>query len=149
MTADPWDRKATVLYDGYCEFCRRSVRLLKRLDWLDRLRFADGRDPETWPEWDVKFDPDRLAEEMHLVTPNGKEVYAGFDAFRWMAARVPILWATWPFLFVPGVPQIGRRLYRVIARHRFGLVTCKDGACELPQHDHRAESRGSLTAATR
>src|SRR5262249_15442322 len=39
------ERPAVVLYDGQCPLCRRSVALLRRLDWLGRLAYADARDP--------------------------------------------------------------------------------------------------------
>ena len=35
--ADPFPGKAVVLYDGDCPFCRKSVAILRKLDWLDRL----------------------------------------------------------------------------------------------------------------
>lgn len=140
-------RRATLLYDGSCEFCRRGVRLLDRLDWLNRLQFANLRDPNQWPESHVELDADRMIEEMHLVTPDGKDVYAGYDAFRWIAARMPSTWAIWPFLFIPGVPQIGRRIYAWVAKNRFGLVSCQDGACELPHA--QTNNRASLTREDR
>jgi predicted DCC family thiol-disulfide oxidoreductase YuxK len=125
------DRKAVLLYDGQCPLCRKSVRLLRRMDTLGRLEFADARDPGQWPRCGVELDAGRLLEEMHLVTPDGKVVYTGFDAFRWAAARVPLLWGVWPVLFAPGVPWLGRRAYRWVARNRFGLVPCEHGACAI------------------
>ena len=53
-----------MLYDGQCEFCRRSVRLLQRLDRRGRLHFADGRDPANLPQSSEPLDPRRLLEEM-------------------------------------------------------------------------------------
>ena len=32
--------KARVLYDGYCALCRKSVGMLRKLDWLHKLRDA-------------------------------------------------------------------------------------------------------------
>ena len=125
-------RKATLLYDGNCELCKRSVRLLKRLDTNERIRFADARDEAQWPASDVELNRERMLEAMHLVTPGGREVYAGFDAFRWVCARVPLLWGVYPFLHLPGVPTLGRKLYAWIAKNRFELVPCHHGACELP-----------------
>ena len=40
MSATPM----TVLYDGACPLCRRTVAALRRLDWFRRLRFADATD---------------------------------------------------------------------------------------------------------
>ena len=124
--------KAIVLYDGECPLCQSSVAILKRLDWLGRLRFQDARDREHLPASEVPLHADRLLVEMHLLTPDRKRVNAGFAAFRWMAGRLPFLWAIWPLLFLPGVPWLGRKIYGWVARNRFHLVPCHDGQCAVP-----------------
>jgi predicted DCC family thiol-disulfide oxidoreductase YuxK len=116
-----------VLYDGRCELCRRSVRLLTRLDWRHRLTFADARDPANVPPGLV---PNRLMAEMHVVAPDG-HVTHGFRAFRRLAWDLPPLWPLIPLLYLPGVPTIGQRLYLWVARNRFHLVPCHDGACAV------------------
>ena len=77
--------KAQVLYDGQCPFCRRSVALLKRLDWLGRLSYSDARDRAQLPAGPPSLDPDRLLQEMHVVTPDHRHVHHGFAALRWLA----------------------------------------------------------------
>lgn len=127
------DTRAAVLYDGECPLCQKSVRILRKLDWLGRLRFADARKPDQWPDAEVQVDPGAALKEMHLVTPDGKRAYAGFYAFRWAAGRTPALWLLYPLLFLPGVPRLGRRAYAWVARNRFKLVSCHDGQCQLPR----------------
>lgn len=124
--------QATVLFDSQCAFCQKSVSILKKLDWLKALRYQDGRDIDKLPVTSPPLQPSRLIEEMHLVPSSGRPVYAGFSAFRWMAWRLPIFWLLAPFLYIPGVPWLGNKVYLWIARHRFKLVPCKDGVCELP-----------------
>jgi predicted DCC family thiol-disulfide oxidoreductase YuxK len=124
--------RAQVLYDGACALCRRSVALLKRLDWLHRLAFVNVRDPGNLPAGGAALDPDRLLKEMHLLTPGAGRVYHGFAAFRWMAWRLPPLWPLAPFLYLPGVPALGQRAYLWVARNRFRLVPCHGGVCTLP-----------------
>src|SRR5437764_3297253 len=92
MDTDPTDRRAVVLYDGMCAFCRRGVRTLARLDWLGRVRYQDARDAGRLPACEVPLDPTRLLDEMHVVTPDRKRAYAGYRAFRWLAWRLPPLW---------------------------------------------------------
>ena len=131
---DPAAGKGVVLYDGLCPFCRRTVRSLKRLDWLHRFHFQDCRDTANLPQSAAPLDPTRMLEAMHLVTPDRKRVYAGFRAVRWMAWRMPM---TFPFawmLYVPGVPWLGNRAYRWVAKNRYDLVPCDtDGVCRLPK----------------
>jgi predicted DCC family thiol-disulfide oxidoreductase YuxK len=123
--------QAQVLYDGQCAFCRKSVDLLRRLDWLHRLTYVNARDPGQLPAG-APLQPERLLQEMHLLTPTGQHVYHGFGAFRWIAWRLPLLWPLAPLLYVPGVSALGQRLYLWIARNRFRLVPCHGGVCTLP-----------------
>jgi predicted DCC family thiol-disulfide oxidoreductase YuxK len=121
-----------VLYDGDCPFCRRSVAILKRLDWLGKLHFQSARETDKLPPAAVPLDPARLLEEMHVLVPSRDRAYAGFAAFRWMAWRLPPLLPVAPLLYVPGVPWLGNRAYRWVAKNRFNLVPCNDGACQVP-----------------
>jgi predicted DCC family thiol-disulfide oxidoreductase YuxK len=125
-------QKALVLYDGACPLCRKSVRLLRGLDWFNALAFADVRDAGQVPDLPAPVPRRRLLEEMHLLTPGGGHVYHGFAAFRWMAWRLPLLWAVAPLLYLPGMPALGQRLYLWVARNRFRLVPCHGGVCTLP-----------------
>lgn len=124
--------KAVVLYDGECPLCQRAIRSVKRLDWLKRLHFQNCRDTAKWPPSAVPLDLGHMLEEMHLVTPDRKRVYVGFRAFRWMAWRMPMTLPFAPFLYLPGVPWLGNKVYLWIAKRRYNLVPCKDGVCALP-----------------
>ena len=115
-----------VLYDGACQFCRTSVDILKRLDWLQRLHFQSARDAEH-----LILDRQRLLEEMHVLTPDRRHAYAGFDAFRWMAWRLPLTMPLAPLLYIPGVRWLGTKMYRWVAKHRFDLVPCSHGECRV------------------
>jgi predicted DCC family thiol-disulfide oxidoreductase YuxK len=128
----PDSRKAIVLYDGNCPLCLKSVAILKRLDWRRRLGYRNARDLANLPESAVPLNVERLLNEMHLLTPDRRRVFAGFGAFRWMASRLPLFWPVWPLLFLPGVPWLGRRIYRWVAKNRYNLVACHVGACALP-----------------
>jgi predicted DCC family thiol-disulfide oxidoreductase YuxK len=129
---NPASGKAILLYDGNCSFCKSSIRLLKRLDWLKRFHYQDCRDIENLPACPVRLDPERLLKEMHLVVPNRQEYHTGFAAYRWMAWRLPLLWAIAPLLYLPGAMWIGNRMYLWVARNRYDLMPCQDGVCRLP-----------------
>lgn len=124
--------RAIVLHDGLCRFCQRGVRILKRLDWLRRLRFQDCRDVANLPPSAEPLDPRRLLEEMHVVTPDRKHALHGYRAVRWLAWRLPLGWPVAPLLYFPGVPWLGSKVYLWVARNRFKIVPCKDGICTVP-----------------
>jgi predicted DCC family thiol-disulfide oxidoreductase YuxK len=119
-------RRATVLYDGDCGFCKRSVALVRRLDWFGRLDFRPIGVGETGGaaasgQPDAPADSAMLEREMGLVDENG-EVYYGADAFEALGARCPLLWPLALALKVPGAILVARPAYRSIARHRRHLV---------------------------
>jgi predicted DCC family thiol-disulfide oxidoreductase YuxK len=124
--------RAVVLFDGDCRFCQKTVGILRSLDWFNRLEYVSAREPEKFPDAVTPVDPMRAIEEMHLVTPDKQKTYAGFRAVRWIAGRLPAMWIMYPFLFIPGVPQLGQKVYLWIAKNRMGIIPCKDGVCEIP-----------------
>jgi predicted DCC family thiol-disulfide oxidoreductase YuxK len=130
--AGPNVTQALVLYDGLCPLCLKSVATLRKLDWLERLQFQNARDKDQLPPQNPPLEPTRLLEEMHLITPHGRQVYRGFEAFRWIAWRLPLLWPLAPFLYLPGMKSLGQRGYLWVARNRFRLVPCHGGVCTLP-----------------
>ena len=132
MAADPAPGQGVVLYDGDCPLCRRGVAILRKLDWLDRLHCQDARDTAKLPPSAVPLDPRKLLDEMHVVTPDRRRAYAGFRAVRWMAWRLPATVLIAPLLYLPGAAWLGGKAYRWVARNRFDLVPCHDGACHVP-----------------
>jgi predicted DCC family thiol-disulfide oxidoreductase YuxK len=140
--APPTTGKAVVLYDGACPLCRRSVRILKKLDWLSRLHVQDARDVANLPACDKPLEPKKLLEEMHVVTPDRRHAHAGFRAFRWMAWRLPLTWPLAPLLYLPGAAWLGGKVYRWVAKNRFNLVPCKDGVCHVGVNSNAANGVG-------
>lgn len=130
--ADPAPGKAVVLYDGDCPFCRKSVAIIRRLDWLHRFHYQTARETDKLPPCRDPLDPQKLIEEMHVVTPDRQRAYAGFRAFRWMAWRLPAVAVVAPLLYLPGVLWAGNKVYRWVARNRFQLAPCDDGGCQVP-----------------
>jgi predicted DCC family thiol-disulfide oxidoreductase YuxK len=124
--------QALVLYDGECPICRKTVSILKRLDWLHALRFHNCRDTAGIPPNTAHLDPARMIEQMHVLTPDRTTAYHGYRAGRWIAGRIPLLWPLYPLLFLPGMAKLGQRAYLWIARNRFHLMPCRDGVCTIP-----------------
>jgi len=67
---------------------------------------------------------DACLEEMHVVTRG--RVYTGFYAYRALAWSLPAVWPLVPMLYLPGVPFIGRHVYRWVAERRLA------GTCPVP-----------------
>jgi len=116
-----------VLFDGRCGLCRRSVVVLKSLDWLHRLEFANFREKERKEKHAKHISMEVLDASMHIRLSNG-EYEKGFFAFRSVSWHLPSLWILMPFLYIPGVPFIGDRIYATIAKNR---PRCESDTCTL------------------
>lgn len=111
--------RPTLIYDGECGFCRRSVDLVRRWDREHRLVLVPFQDEAQVARLGIPLPA--LAAAMHLVRPDGR-VFAGADAAPEILRLVPggrLL--AWLFR-VPGVLPVARRVYGWIARQRSCLV---------------------------
>jgi predicted DCC family thiol-disulfide oxidoreductase YuxK len=121
----------TVLYDGECKFCTRSVAMLRRLDVTGRLQFMSLHDPQVaalYPS--LTFD--MLMREMWVVSAGG-EKYGGADAIRYLSRHMPLLLPLAPLLHLPFTRRIQRAAYRAIANRRYAISggDCGGGTCSL------------------
>ena len=115
-----------VFYDGSCGLCRKTMAVLRRLDFLHRVRIYDVL--ADWPEIQTRFptlNQQACLQTMHVVNPEGKTA-TGFKAYRQLLWALPLGWILVLFLYLPFVPAIGEWIYQKVAfgRHR--------GNCSLP-----------------
>jgi predicted DCC family thiol-disulfide oxidoreductase YuxK/uncharacterized membrane protein YphA (DoxX/SURF4 family) len=120
----------TVVYDGLCPLCIRSMTILDAFDLRHRLAYLDleadgGRLAALVPG--VSAGEARAA--MRVVAPDG-QVYRGFFAFRELARILPPLWPFVPLLYLPFAATIGPRVYELVARHRTRQV-CRAETCAV------------------
>lgn len=110
----------TVLFDGDCGFCRRSIRLGKSLDWLGKIEWRARLEPGTKERFPQLSD-EETQNRMVSIRPDGKS-YGGFYAVRDIWLRLPLTFLPALILYIPGVHLLGEPAYKWIAenRHRFG-----------------------------
>ena len=113
------DSALLVLYDGDCRLCRRAIAILRSLDALDTMTALPGitDDPRRRAHADVTGE--MLAHDVWVL--EGAHRSHGFDAYRRLARRLPLLWPIAVLMAVPGVASVGRRIYRRVADTR----TCR------------------------
>jgi predicted DCC family thiol-disulfide oxidoreductase YuxK len=104
----------TVLYDGGCPMCRRTVRVLRRLDWLKRLTFVDATDAAVRQRIAPGLTEAEVLVEMYVVDQSGARA-AGYAGYLWIARVVPLLWPMAVLGPLPGVWHLGDAVYRLIA----------------------------------
>ena len=117
--------KILMFYDSMCLFCTRSTFAILMLDQLGRVQAIDFRNVKLRTKYAPDVAEKDLDRSMHIKVP-GDGYYKGFDGFRVLAWRLPLTRILTPFLYVPGIPVIGRRIYTQIAENR---KKCAGGAC--------------------
>jgi predicted DCC family thiol-disulfide oxidoreductase YuxK len=118
-----------VLFDGGCPLCRRTVRLVRRLDWLHRLRFIDATDPAAREAVAPGLSEAAIMIEMYVVDRRGA-LYPGYDGYFEMARVVPMLWPLRLLGRLPGVRPLAQFLYRIVAANRTRRGRCTDELCD-------------------
>jgi hypothetical protein len=93
--------RATVLYDSHCKLCRRAAGTLAIFDWTDSLVFV----------------PNSETLYFSAITGDGR-AGIGYEGYKLIAARVPLLWMLRPFMGLPGIQQLGTAIYQWVARSR-------------------------------
>ena len=128
----------TALYDGQCVICRCTRRVIVRLDWCQRVEFLDIHDWDTvhrrYPDLDVAA----AWGQIHVVTADGR-LSGGFLALRSLLRELPLGFPVWLLLHGPGMPWLGARVYRFVARHRYrinrllgvDLDACENDTCQI------------------
>jgi predicted DCC family thiol-disulfide oxidoreductase YuxK len=110
--------RATVIFDGTCDFCTRSVRFLRRLDRRRRLEPVPFQRPGAPERFGLTIgDCERAA---WTVTPDGRR-YPGAAAVN--VALAVALGRRWPWTLyrLPGVSHVQGLVYALVARNRTRL----------------------------
>ena len=106
--------RPVLIYDGDCEFCRRSVARLRHVigDRVDARPFQEVA--EQFPTISLE----QFQASVQLVQPDGS-VHVGAEAvFRTLAYNPNHGWPLWMYLKIPGVAPVTEFLYRLVARNR-------------------------------
>jgi predicted DCC family thiol-disulfide oxidoreductase YuxK len=115
----------TVLYDGDCGLCRRSVFWLAMLDWLRRLRLVNFQNASERASHAPDIPLEQLDRALHIRLADGR-TRTGFSAFRALCWHLPALLPLALLLYLPGVKAIGDRVYARVAASR---SRCTHASC--------------------
>ena len=132
-------RQMFVLYDGNCKLCRRTIAILRIFDVFERITWLNVMDgPAVRAAGLAWLDDAATHRDMHAVVD--RTAWAGFNAYRALSARIPVLWPTLPLLYVWPVPVIGSKIYRRVADSRLCSIA-------QPPQERSASSEASTSSA--
>lgn len=116
-----------VYYDGACPMCSREIRLLRRLDRRQRIRFVDIAAAE-FEAKTLGVSQQALMERIHGRLPDGT-LLEGVEVFRRLYAAVGFRWIV-SLTRLPGVASLLDAAYSWFARRRLRLAgRCDEGSC--------------------
>jgi predicted DCC family thiol-disulfide oxidoreductase YuxK len=123
----------TVLFDGGCPMCRRTVRWLRRIDWRHRLQFVDATDAEARARVAPGLSEAAVMVEMYVVDLQEdaarRRLHGGYEGWLRIARVVPVMWPLRLVGGLPGIRQLGHAVYRRIAAKRVRRGRCTDDLC--------------------
>lgn len=131
----------TALFDGRCVICQSTRRVVKALDWFNRVEFLDLHNKAVVETRYPTMDHDAMMGEINVMTETGQR-FAGFKGTRRMLKELPLGFPVWLLLHVPGMTWVGSRIYAWVARNRYAVNRalgvdlgddCVDGVCKIPQ----------------
>ena len=118
-----------VIYDGECDFCKSALLAVHFLDVFRQLTFVNSHDTAAREAAGVNFE---FAEQAAIAVDPQSRQFAGYDAFRVIAWQLPATTLIAPLLYVPPIPQIGRRVYAWVKDNRGRLPVAPRYAAQTP-----------------
>ncbi len=110
-------RPLFLVYDGNCGICKKIVVAFRSLMPIGSVKFVNGLDRIELEASALGWlDRSATVRDLHVVCDG--RVYVGFEAYRRLARRVPVLWPLLPLLWLPPIPKTGRLIYSRFATRR-------------------------------
>lgn len=110
-------RKLEIIYDGGCGMCSHAAAVIAGLDWSQQIRFHDLTEWQAVAKAFPHLDQAACILDMHSIEHGGR-TDVGYASYQRIAWRLPLIMPFAWLLYLPPVPQIGRRIYRRVADGR-------------------------------
>lgn len=129
----------TAIFDGKCVLCQQTRRIVKALDWFNRVEFLDLHQWERVHERYPWLAYEQAMGEIHVIGGD-QQIIGGFAGMRRLLRDLPLTLPLWALLHLPGMNWLGPKIYRYIARNRYAinrffgveLDPCDNDVCKIP-----------------
>jgi predicted DCC family thiol-disulfide oxidoreductase YuxK len=129
------DVEVEVFYDGQCPPCRREMRMLRRRDKRQRIRFVDIMAPD-FDSHALGRTQEALMSRIHARLADGT-IVEGVEVFRRLYAALGSSRLV-ALSRLPGLAPLLDLGYRWFARNRLRLTgRCADNACAIAARSTR------------
>src|SRR5690625_6880444 len=96
-----------IYYDSYCNMCKTSSTLWKKMDWGQKLTFTSFRSMKNYPK--------TMEEQLHVYDKN--KWYQGYSALIQIIKVLPLMWILLPFLYFFKWIGLDRKSTRLNSSH--------------------------------
>ncbi|UOQ45166.1 DUF393 domain-containing protein [Halobacillus salinarum] len=120
--------KHIVFYDAQCPFCFNVKRVLRKFDWLNKIKWVSVQEVEASGKYPYLEGRNTL-DEIHMLTKEG-EIKQGFDSIRKLLSVLPPLALIGLLLYLPGMKLFGSPAYRWFSGHRYDWF----GRYDIPRY---------------
>jgi len=127
--------KVVMLYDGFCVLCQQTQKIVRLLDWFNRVERIDAQNTTLVYGRFPELQDEDILGEIFVQSRDGSWL-VGFFGMREIAKQFPVGWLLLPILYFPGMNRIGPNIYRWIAKRRYNINKllgndCVDGVCKI------------------
>ena len=122
--------RPVIIYDGDCGFCRRQIERIARWSQPGTFEYLPWQAPEAAERF-PQLTNASLESGLRIITADGRTYVAG-DALHQVARRMPgVRWIAWLYE-LPGLGQLARFGYRLVAKNRHRFSGCGDDGEACP-----------------
>lgn len=115
-----------VVFDNWCRRCTNFVRVIKKIDWLQRLTFKELRSIH---DGGISEGIDIELAKREIASYDGRWKY-GFNTIYRIVLRIPILWFFVPLFWLLKFSNLGEFIYLQLAvRRKIIPLHCSDNSC--------------------
>lgn len=137
--ADPEEKRSlVVLYDGFCPVCRRSARIIRRLDYLHAIRLMRYQD---FSLDNLPVPLEKLSKRIQACDTNLSNCREGIFAFTSILVRIPPLFPVSFFSFILSRTGLGQKIYDFISENRYNLPLSGITSLFMPGAEKRGEGK--------
>jgi predicted DCC family thiol-disulfide oxidoreductase YuxK len=116
--------RVAVLYDDYCNLCKRTVQFLNAINFIEAFEFLPlSKNSEVVKKNSLSFD--KVQANIHAIK-NGR-IFVGYDFYKVITRVHPLLFPFYPLLELGSLTRLGPRIYKYIADRRKELF----GVCKV------------------
>lgn len=121
-------KNLTIFYDNFCPSCTKFSKIVKKLDWLNKIDIKQLRNElhtSLFPEINLQLALNQMASfdiSWHY----------GYNSIYFTLIKLPLFWFTIPILYLLKITKLGQLIYTELAlKRRIIPIHCQNEFCSI------------------